>query len=143
MCSCCNNICIWYRVHMKSCCHKTCDMCHIYHKICAYLVSYLSEFCKIDFSRICTCTCYDKLWFILFGNLKHVIIVYISIIIYTIWNNVKIFSWNIYRWTMCKMSSVCKAHTHNCVTRINQCKEYGKVSLSAWMWLYIYILTSK
>ena len=141
-CGCCH-MSIWDWAHVKSCCHKSGDVCHIYHEICSNLISDLSESLEINSSGICWSSCYDKLWLALLCDLENSVIIYKSVIVYTVWHAVEILSRHVDRWTVGEMSAVIKIHSHKCIARIKYCEEYCHVCLCSWVWLYIHILTAK
>ena len=125
----CNNISIRNRTHVKSCCDKSCDMCHINHENCTDLIRYLTEPLEIYCSGISARTCDDKLRAALLCYCKYIIIVYVSVLINSVRNNVKVFSRNIDRTSMCEMSTIGKAHTHNRIAGLNDCEKYCEISL--------------
>ena len=77
---------------MKSCCYKTCNMSHIYHKYSTYLIGNFPELLKIYCSCISTCACYNHLRLTFKCKSSHLIIIKVSVLIYTVWYYMEVLS---------------------------------------------------
>ena len=82
---------------MHTCGNKSCDVRNVNHHICTDLITYLSDTLKINSSCICTGTRKNHLGFTLHSDPFHFIVIYESVLIYSVMNTVKVFTRNIDR----------------------------------------------
>ena len=141
-CRCCY-MSIWNRAFMITGSNQSCDMSHIYHQISTNFICNFTKSFEINLTAVSTCTGNNHFRFALFGNALYFVIINKSCVIHTVRYDVIIGSGNICRASMRKMSAVVKVHSHNCLTRFNQSKEYSHVCLGTGMWLNICISTAK
>ena len=84
MCGGCNDMGMGYGAGNGSCCHQTADVGHIYHEKGSNLISYFSETLVINDPAVGAGTCNDKFGLVLYCQSLGFIVIYKSVLIYTI-----------------------------------------------------------
>ena len=128
---------------MEPCRHKAGNMRNIHHEHRAHLIGNLSEFLKINGSRISGCTGNYHLRLALQCNLSHIIVIEESFVIDAIRHAVKVLARHINRRPMGQMSAMIQIHAHKGISRLHHRKKYRHICLCAGMGLYVHVLTAK
>ena len=117
---------------MKSCRDETCDVRHINHKVSADALCDLGKSLEVDNSGVSGSACDDQLGLTFLRAFFHFIVIDdVRIVGNAIGNEVVIFTGDIYGRTVCKVTTVSQAHTHNGVAGIDEGEVDRCVSLRA------------